>query len=383
MPETTQEPIKVYEGLAGVVFTESELTFIDGEKGILTHLGIPIQDWAEKSTFEELSYALLHAKLPSSAELAAFDAALKANRGVPPALLEQIVNYPKTANPMQMLRTAVSYLGLLDPNSEDTGAENKYAIAIRMIAQFSTVIAAICATVEGRDAVAPRADLTHAGNFLYMLSGTEPTLEQARLFDIALVLHADHGMNASTFTALATASTLSDLYSAVTSAIGALKGPLHGGANEAVMDMLDEIGTSDRAVAFVTDMMDRKEKIMGVGHRVYKFFDPRSRVLRDYAALVAGKQGKSHYYQILEQVEETVVARLSGKGIYPNVDFYSGVVYSDLGIKKEFFTPIFALARISGWTASVLEYTKANKLLRPLALYTGQSDQPLTPIAER
>jgi len=383
MPETTHEPLKVFEGLAGVVFTESELTFIDGDKGILTHLGIPIQEWAEKSTFEELSYALLHAKLPSSAELSAFNADLKANRSVPNELLEQIKHYPRAANPMQMLRTAVSYLGLLDLDSEDTTPETKYAIAIRMIAQFSTVIAAICATLEGRAITAPRADLSHAGNFLYMLRGTEPTPEQARLFDIALVLHADHGMNASTFTALATASTLSDLYSAVTSAIGALKGPLHGGANEAVMDMLDDIGTPDRAVAYVSDMMDRKEKVMGVGHRVYKFFDPRSRVLRDYAAHVADKQGKSRYYQILELVESTVVERLSSKGIYPNVDFYSGVVYSDLGIKKEFFTPIFALARISGWCASVLEYTRNNKLLRPLALYTGATDQHYVPISER
>lgn len=377
------EAVKVYEGLAGVTFTESKLTYIDGEKGILTHLGIPIQEWAEHSTFEEVSYALLHGKLPTTTELEGFDALLKQNRAIPAQLLELISGFPTTANPMQCLRTAVSYLGLLDSQSEDITVQARYAITLRMIAQFSTIIAAINSVNQGRTITAPRFDLSHAGNFLYMLHGKEPTPEEARLFDIALVLHADHGMNASTFTALATSSTLSDMYSSVVSAIGALKGPLHGGANEAVMDMLDEIGDPAKAADYVHAKLDRKEKIMGVGHRVYKFFDPRSRVLRDYAALVADKQGKSHYYQILEVIETTVLERLSSKGIYPNVDFYSGVVYSDLGIDKEFFTPIFALARISGWAASVIEYTQNNKLLRPQALYTGAVNQHYLPIEQR
>ncbi|WP_102127114.1 citrate/2-methylcitrate synthase [Deinococcus planocerae] len=373
----------IAKGLEGVLFTESKLTFINGTEGILTHLGIPIQEWAESSTFEELSLALLDGGLPTSGDLAAFDAELKANRAVSPQLLEVIAAMPRGVHPMQALRTAVSYLGLLDPQAEETTEEARRAISVRMIAQFATVIAAIARTREGKEPVDPRMDLSHAANFLYMLNGKEPSPEQARLFDIALVLHVDHSMNASTFTAIAIASTLSDMYSCMTGAIGAMKGPLHGGANEAVMDMLDEIGTPEKAAEYITDKLDRKEKVMGVGHRVYKYFDPRSRVLRDYAEVVANKEGKSHYYQILETIEKTVVDRLGSKGIYPNVDFYSGTVYSDLGITKEYFTPIFALARISGWCASVIEYTRDNRLLRPDAVYTGASDQHYVRIEER
>ncbi|AZI42793.1 citrate synthase [Deinococcus psychrotolerans] len=374
---------EIAKGLEGVLFTESKLTFIDGAQGILTHLGIPIQEWAENSTFEELSFALLHAKLPSAAELAKFDAELRANREIPAELIKEISSFPPAANPMQMLRTAISALGLYDAQSEDTSEAARYAISVRLIAQFSTVSAAIARVHNRQDIVAPRADLTHAANFLYMLSGKEPSAEQAKLFDIALVLHADHGMNASTFTAIATSSTLSDMYSCVVSAIGALKGPLHGGANEAVMDMLDEVGTPDKAADYITKKLDNKEKIMGVGHRVYKNFDPRSRVLRDYAEHVANKEGKSNYYQILETIEKIVVDRMGSRGIYPNVDFYSGTVYSDLGISKEFFTTIFALARVSGWCASVIEYTRDNRLLRPDAVYTGATDQHYVELKDR
>ena len=373
----------IAKGLEGVLFTETKLTFINGTEGILTHLGIPIQEWAENSTFEELSLALLDGKLPTAAELSAFDAELKADRAVPEELLTIIKGYPKGINPMQALRTAVSHLALFDPQAEDTSDAARRQISVRLIAKMSTLIAAINRAQHGHEPVAPRSDLSHAGNFLYMLKNEEPTPEQAKLFDIALVLHVDHGMNASTFTAIATASTLSDQYSAAVSAIGALKGPLHGGANEAVMDMLDEIATPDKAADFITAKLDAKEKIMGVGHRVYKYFDPRSRVLRDYAAHVAEKEGKSHYYQILEVIEKTVIDRLSSKGIYPNVDFYSGTVYSDLGIAKEYFTPIFALARIAGWCASVNEYERDNRLLRPDAVYSGAEGQHYVKIEDR
>lgn len=373
----------IAKGLEGVLFTESKLTFINGTEGILTHLGIPIQEWAEKSTFEELSLALLDGRLPNATELAHFDAQLKGNRAIPEKLSEEIASFPRNVHPMQALRTAVSYLGLFDPQAEETSEAARREISIRLIAQFATIIAAIARAREGQPIVAPRTDLTHAGNFLYMLTGKEPTAEQARLFDIALILHADHGMNASTFTAIATSSTISDMYSCIVSAIGALKGPLHGGANEAVMDMLDEVGTPEQAEAYINRKLDNKEKIMGVGHRVYKYFDPRSRVLRDYAEVVANKEGKSNYYQILETIEKTVVDRIGSKGIYPNVDFYSGTVYSDLGIRKEYFTPIFALARISGWCASVIEYSRDNRLLRPDALYTGATDQHYVDLKDR
>ncbi|UFA50454.1 citrate/2-methylcitrate synthase [Deinococcus radiophilus] len=365
---------EIAKGLEGVRFTESKLTFINGQEGILTHLGIPIQEWAEQSTFEELSLALLLRRLPIAQELAEFDAELKANREIPEELTQLIRQMPQDANPMQALRTAVSYLGLLDQQSEDITPEARRAISVRLIAQLATIIAAQMRAANGKDIVAPRQDLSHAGNFLYMINGTEPTPEQARLFDIALILHVDHGMNASTFTAIATSSTLSDMYSAMTSAIGALKAPLHGGANEQVMVMLEEVGSPDKAADYINAKLDNKEKIMGVGHRVYKNFDPRSRVLRDYAAMVADKEGKSTNYQILETIEKTVVDRIGDKGIYPNVDFYSGTVYTDLGIEKEYFTPIFALARISGWCASVMEYSEDNRLLRPSSVYTGDTD---------
>ncbi|HEX2864562.1 MAG TPA: citrate/2-methylcitrate synthase [Deinococcales bacterium] len=374
---------EIARGLEDVLFTETKLTFIDGERGILRHVGIPIQELARHSSFEELSFLLLNVRLPVGDELAAFSAALAERRELPQGLLDLMASFPSGVHPMHALRTAVSALALFDPKADQTTEEGKQELALKLIARMATIVAALHRLRSGQKPVAPRADLSHAANFLYMMHAEEPSAEQARLLDIALILHADHGMNASTFTGISTASTLADMYSSITSAIGALKGPLHGGANEAVMDMLDEIGSPERAVRYITDKLDRKEKIMGVGHRVYKYFDPRSRVLKDYAEVVAQKHGKSERYQILETVERTVVDRLSVRGIYPNVDFYSGVVYSDLGIPKPFFTPVFAVARVSGWMASIIEYTRANRLLRPDALYTGPDETPWLPPEER
>jgi citrate synthase len=371
------------DGLRGVVFTSTQLTFIDGEKGILKHVGIPIAELAENSSFEETSFLLLNARLPNTSELEAFDAGLRSRRAIQPELLTLLRAFPQNAHPMHVLRSAVSVLGMLDPTADDVSREGKLEKALNLIAQMSTLIAAMIRLQKGLEPVAPRTDLSHAANFLYMVHGQEPSPEQARLFDIALILHADHGMNASTFTGIATASTLSDMYSCITGAIGALKGPLHGGANEAVMNMLSEVGKPENAEAFVNGKLERHEKIMGVGHAVYKFFDPRSRVLKEYAAVVANKHGKSLEYSILERVEEVVVGRLGAKGIYPNVDFYSGVVYTDLGIAKTYFTPIFALARISGWMASIIEYTAHNQILRPTANYTGPDEAHWIPLEQR
>jgi citrate synthase len=373
----------VMDGLKGVVFTESKLSFIDGEKGILKYVGIPIQELAENSTYEETAYLLFHARLPNKNELEAFDGELKKRRAMPSGLTDLMRLYPKDLHPMHALRTAISSLAMFDKSADDTSESGKLEKALNLTAQTATIIAALFRLQQGLEPVAPRTDLTHAANFLYMLHGTEPSLEQARLFDIALILHADHGMNASTFTGIATASTLSDMYSSITSAIGSLKGPLHGGANEAVMDMLAAISTPENAEGYVNGKLERKEKIMGVGHAVYKFFDPRSRVLKEYAQVVANKHGKSVAYSTLEKVEEIVVARLGGKGIYPNVDFYSGVVYSDLGLPKTYFTPIFALSRMAGWTASIIEYTRKNSILRPTANYTGPAEAHWMPLAER
>lgn len=373
----------VIDGLKGVVFTESKLSFIDGEKGILKYVGIPIQELAENSTFEETAFLLLNARLPTGAELTTLDNELKSRRAIPAGLLEVIKLFPKGLHPMHGLRTAVSSLAMFDPRADDISEAGKLEKAYNLIAQLPTLIAAMFRTQRDLEVIAPRGDLSHAANFLYMLNGSEPSSEQARLFDIALILQADHGMNASTFTGIATASTLSDLYSAITSAIGSLKGPLHGGANEAVMDMLAQIGSPERAEEYINGKLERKEKIMGVGHAVYKFFDPRSRVLKQYAAIAADKHGKSLEYAILERVEEVVIARLGGRGIYPNVDFYSGVVLSDLGVPKSYFTPIFALSRIAGWTASIIEYTRHNSILRPTANYTGPDDAHWIPLEGR
>ncbi len=373
----------VMDGLKGVVFTESKLSFIDGEKGILKYVGIPIQELAENSTYEETAFLLFNARLPTQSELEAFDTHLKTHRQIPSGLTEQMRLYPKDLHPMHALRTAISSLAMFDQTADDVSESGKLEKALSLTAQTATIIAALFRLQRGLEPVAPRLDLSHAANFLYMLHATEPSLEQARLFDIALILHADHGMNASTFTGIATASTLSDMYSSITSAIGSLKGPLHGGANEAVMDMLALIGTPENAESFINAKLEKKEKIMGVGHAVYKFFDPRSRVLKEYAEVVANKHGKSVAYSTLEKVEEIVVARLGSRGIYPNVDFYSGVVYSDLGLPKSFFTPIFALSRVAGWTASIIEFTRKNSILRPLANYTGPSDAHWIAVEQR
>ncbi|MFN3265434.1 MAG: citrate/2-methylcitrate synthase [Deinococcales bacterium] len=373
----------VMDGLKGVVFTESKLSFIDGEKGILKYVGIPIQELAQHSTYEETAFLLFHARLPNATELSAFDDELKKRRSVPAGLVDLMRLYPKDLHPMHALRTAVSSLAMFDPNADDTSEGGKLEKALNLTAQTATIIAALFRLQQGQEPIAPRLDLSHAANFLYMLHGQEPSLEQARLFDIALILHADHGMNASTFTGIATASTLSDMYSSITSAIGSLKGPLHGGANEAVMDMLAEIGSPENAEGYIGAKLERKEKIMGVGHAVYKFFDPRSRVLKEYAQIVANKHGKSLAYSTLEKVEEIVVGRLGTKGIYPNVDFYSGVVYSDLGLPKTYFTPIFALSRMAGWTASIIEYTRKNSILRPTANYIGPAEAHWVPLEQR
>jgi citrate synthase len=371
------------EGLRGVTFTNTEITFIDGEKGILKHVGIPIADLAKNSSFEETSFLLLNARLPTKSELEAFDAGLRSRRTIQPELMALIRSFPPNAHPMHALRSAVSILGMFDPGAEDVSISGKLNKALNLIAQMSTIIAVMIRLHAKLEPVEPRTDLAHAANFLYMIHGKEPSAEQARLFDIALILHADHGMNASTFTGIATASTLSDMYSCITSAIGAMKGPLHGGANEAVLNMLAEIGQVENAEEYVNGKLERKEKIMGVGHAVYKFFDPRSQVLKEYAEIVADKHGKSLEYSILQKVESIVVARLGSKGIYPNVDFYSGVVYTDLGIAKAYLTPVFVLARITGWMASILEFTAHNHLLRPTANYTGPDEAKWIPLEQR
>lgn len=374
----------IARGLEGVLFTESAMCFIDGHEGRLYYGGYAIAELAEKSTFEEVSFLLLHGRLPNASELSDFTAKLAAHRALPEALIESMKRYPKTAHPMSLLRSAVSELGMMDSTEDDLMPEHLYVKSLALIAQFATIVAALKRIREGAEPVLPRRDLSHAANFLYMANGVEPSPEQARLMDVALILHAEHGFNASTFTAIAAYSTQTDLYSAMTAAVASLKGPRHGGANEAVMKMIAEIGAVENALPWVQHVLSTKGRIMGMGHRVYKVYDPRAGVLEKYAQIVADKQGKTREYQILKIVETEAGKVLGARGIFPNVDFYSGVVYSDLGFSLEYFTPIFAVARIAGWTGHILEYTKVdNRLLRPDAHYTGQLDLPYPAIASR
>ncbi len=376
--------VEIARGLEGVVFTETELSFIDGQNGKLYYLGYPIEELAEHSSFEEVSYLLLHKRLPTADELAIFKEKLVKNRQLVVEKVASFADYPRNAHPMASLRTAISELGLFDPTEEDTSFDSLYEKSISLISKFATVTAAIKRLREGRMPIEPDPELSHAANFYYMLNGEKPSAEQEKLLDVALILHAEHGMNASTFTALAVHSTASDLYSSIVAAVGALKGPRHGGANEQVMKMVQEIGKPEAAHGWVQGKLANKERIMGMGHRVYKALDPRAVILKKYAEIVAKAHGKSTEYEILTIVEEEAGKVLNPRGIYPNVDFYSGVVYSDLGIPTEFFTPVFAVARISGWTAHILEYTRMdNRLLRPKAKFAGELDRKYVPIDQR
>jgi len=376
--------VEIKRGLEGVVFTESELSYINGQEGKLYYLGIPIEELAEKSTYEEVAFLLLYRRLPTKKELEEFDQKLKANRAVRVEKIASFANYPREAHPMAALRTAISELGLFDPKEEDTSYENLRETGISLIAKFPTVVAALKRLREGRLPLEPRNDLSHAANFYYMLNGEVPSKEQEKLLDVALILHADHGMNASTFTALVIHSTGSDLYSSIVGAIGALKGPRHGGANEQVLKMIQGIGDPSQVPEWFKEKLERKERIMGMGHRVYKAYDPRARILKRYAEEVAKAHGRTREYEILVAIEKEAEKYLAPKGIYPNVDFYSGVVYSDLGIPVEFFTPVFAVARIAGWVGHILEYTeKDNRLIRPRAKFSGELDKPYIPIDQR
>jgi citrate synthase len=365
----------IARGLEGILFTETKMCYIDGQQGKLYYFGYPIQELAEESSYEEVAFLLLYGRLPSQEELAQFSQKLIQERPLPEALLRAMRDYPLQAHPMSALRTAVSTLGMLDPEEAAISREALFAKSLSLIAKMATLVAANKRLREGLEPIAPRPDLSHAANFLYMSTGKEPTPEQVKLMDVALILQAEHGFNASTFTAIAAYSTQTDLYSSITAAIAALKGPRHGGANEAVMKMIEEIGTVERARPWVQKTLAEHGRIMGMGHRVYKAYDPRAGVLEKYARLAAEKHGKSREYQILKIIEEEAGKVLAPRGIYPNVDFYSGVVYSDLGFSLEYFTPIFAVARIVGWCGHILEYTEMdNRLLRPDARYEGPMD---------
>lgn len=370
-------------GLEGVIAAKSVLSKVDGQAGRLTYVGYPIEVLAEQSTFEEVCFLLWYKRLPRKDELAGLDQELRANRALPPEILEILRKFPKDTDTMAVLRTATSALAQYDPEADVKGHEADVRKSIRMTARIATIVAVYHRLRHGLEPVAPRSDLNHAGNFLSMLSGTAPDALATRIMDVALILHAEHGMNASTFATMVTISTESDLYSGVTSGIGTLKGPLHGGANEEVVRMLIEIGTLDNVDGWMAKATAQKKKVSGFGHRVYKTYDPRCAVLKQYAERLSMQKKDMAFYEMGNQIEKILIEKLGQKGVYPNVDFYSGIVYHHLGIPIELFTPIFAVARVSGWTARAMEYLEDNRLFRPLDLYVGPEHQDYVPIDER
>jgi citrate synthase len=367
-------------GLEGVVAAESSIGDVDGINGVLIYQGLDIHALAEHSTFEETVYLLWHGRLPRREELDALRRELAANRKLPAEVLALMRGFPRDAEPMDALRTAVSALGFYDEGARDLARAGALRTATRLTAQIPVVVATFERLRKGQEPVEPRPELNIASNFLYMLKGEEPAERDARIFDVCLILHADHELNASTFTARVIAGTLADMYGAVTGAIAALSGPLHGGANTNVMKMLLEIESPDRAEAWLRDALAGKKKIMGFGHRVYKTEDPRSVWLRKFSREMGEAKGETRWIEILDKLRELMFAE---KKLYPNVDYYSGSAYYLMGIPLDLFTPIFAVSRISGWTGHILEQYANNRLIRPRAEYVGPRGVAYVPIEER
>jgi len=370
-------------GLEGVIANESALSNVDGAKGQLSYLGYNIDDLVQECCYEEIIHLLHCGHLPNASELAAFNQRIRQDRDLPQGVIDFLKNAPQDASPMDVLRTGVSMLGLYDKRVNigvpDIQADSE--IALSVVAKVPVIVAAYHRFRQGLELPPIRKDLTEAQHFLYLIDGVPAGDRAVRTLDVALILHADHGMNASTFSARVTVATLSDMYSAVTAAIGTLKGPLHGGANEGVIHMLEEIGEPSAVDAYVENKLVKKEKIMGIGHRIYKTLDPRAPHLRKLAVQLTDELGEPKWIQMSERIAEIMRER---KGLEANVDFYSATVYYSLGIPTDLFTPIFAIARTSGWTAQVLEQLRDNRLYRPLTLYTGPKTlAPVPPIEQR
>ncbi|MCC7365976.1 MAG: citrate synthase [Dehalococcoidia bacterium] len=374
---------EIARGLEGVNVTTTKLCRIDGQKGELVYAGYNIYDLAEHSTFEEVAFLLWNQRLPNAEELAALKAELVAERELSPLVNTVLREIWAEVRPMRTLEVAVEIIGAEDRKSSDLSNAQLKKTAARLTAKMATVIAMYDRLRHGKEPVAPRADLNHAANFLWMLTGEEPTELAKRTFDVALILHAEHEMNASTFSAMVTASTLSDMYSAIASAIGTLKGPLHGGANEAVYKVLEEIKTPDQIKAHVDALTARGERVMGIGHRIYKTTDPRANILEKLGHKVAETSPDRHYFDLSLKLRDYLAEKLQGKPLYPNVDFFSASVYKMLGIPSDLYTPIFALARITGWTAHLLEQYADNRLVRPNAVYQGEENKTYQPVATR
>src|SRR5438477_4605064 len=375
--------IELRPGLADGPVAESAISFIDGKRARLEYRGIAVETLARDSCFEETAWLLLKGELPTQRELADFDDRLRHHRRIKYKLTDLIKCLPETGHPMDALQASVAAMGMFYPARDVSNAKSNWDSAVRLIAKMPTVVAAFHRLRFGDEAINPRDDLDHAGNFYYMLFEREPSPAVRKVMDACLILHAEHTMNASTFSGRVTGSTLANPYTVISSAIGTLTGPLHGGANEEVLDMLKEIGSIKNVRSWCEDAIANKKKIMGFGHRVYKVKDPRATVLQELAERVFTDTGKPAKYDLAVEMEKVMAEKLGPKGIYPNVDFYSGIVYEALGVPRDLFTPIFAIARVAGWLSHWLEQLQGNRIYRPEQIYVGKRDVEYVPLAKR
>ena len=373
--------VQLHRGLRNVYIDKTKSTFIDGKEGKLLYRGYSIHDLAEQSSFEETVYLLLHGELPTTTQLDQFDAQLRADRDLPDQVLETI-RLMKDAHPMDALRTAVSAMSSTDPDPTDISPEGVLAKGIKLTAAAPTIVAAHHRIRSGEEALPPDRDLGHAANFLYMLFGKAPDPDETMLVDKDLLLHAEHGVNASTFAARVAASTRADYYAAITAGIAVLKGPLHGGAAEGVARMAQEIGSVENTEKYIKDLLARRERVMGIGHPVYRALDPRAVHLKEGARALGERKGQPEWFSILQEVTR-VMEPYAKRGYYPNVDFWAGAIYHLIGIPEDLFVPVFAVGRVPGWTLHILEQYAANVLLRPALAYTGPMDVEYVPIDQR
>ncbi|MGC8781133.1 MAG: citrate/2-methylcitrate synthase [Anaerolineae bacterium] len=367
-------------GLEGVVAAETSISYVDGIRGRLLYQGYDIHDLAEQTTFAEVVFLLWHGRLPTRAEHERFSAELVAEMRLPSQVLEMLKLTPPNSHPMAVLRTAVSMLANFDPDVENMTREANLRKAKRLVAQVPTIIADLHRIRTGQPVLSPDPNFGISANFLYMLRGTPPTELESEAMRVLMVLHADHELNASTFAARVIASTLADMHSALAGALGALKGPLHGGANQRVMEMILDIPDVETVQSYIAGMLENKKRIMGFGHRVYRTEDPRTRHLRAYSEKLCALRNQTHLYEISRRIEQAV---MEAKGIYPNVDFYSATVQHALGIPPEYFTAVFAASRTAGWIAHILEQYADNRLIRPTSRYVGEMALPFVPMDQR
>jgi citrate synthase len=359
-------------GLEGIPVTKSSISFVDGQKGILEYRGIAIEELAKRSSFLETAYLLIWGELPNEMQLKKFQTHILFHRRVKYRIRDMMKCFPETGHPMDALQTSAAALGLFYSRRALDDPEYIRKAVVRILAKIPTMVAAFHQMRRGNDAVQPNDELDYAANFLYMLTERVPHPLEAKIFDICLTLHAEHTINASTFSAMVTASTLTDPYAVVASAVGTLAGPLHGGANEEVLLMLESIGSVDNVEPYISELIANKQKIMGFGHRVYKVKDPRAKILQELAVQLFSETGHDRYYDLALELERVIESKLGHRGIYPNIDFYSGLVYSKLGIPSDLFTPIFAIARVAGWLAHWKEQLALNRIFRPTQIYTGE-----------